>query len=132
MAMQQNVVAALYGGPMAILAATGSVVACGCLTSFIDHEGQRNPGPPGPSLNRVEFAMMEILERAAQENGLVAAFAVVGLVMMVSGFLSRSLTGGRVQSSAIAILLGLAMAYAGGHPAGRGAWPTSLCSAALA
>ena len=33
---------------------------------------------------------MEILEKAAKENGLVAAFAVVGLVVMVSRFLSRS------------------------------------------
>ena len=62
--------------------------------------------------------MMEILEKAAKENGLVTAFAVVGLVMMVSGFLSRRLTGGRVQGSAIAILLGLAMAYVGGRMSG--------------
>ena len=33
---------------------------------------------------------MEILEKAAKENGLVAAFAVVGLVVLVSRFLSRS------------------------------------------
>ena len=77
--------------------------------------------------------MMEILEKAAKENGLVAAFAVVGLVMMVSGFLSRRLTFGRVQGSAIAILIGLAMAYVGGDsPAGREAWRTSRCSAASA
>jgi malonate transporter MadL subunit len=36
MAMQQNVVAALHGGPMALRAATGSVVVCGCFTSFIN------------------------------------------------------------------------------------------------
>ena len=57
---------------------------------------------------------MEILEKAAKENGLVAAFAVVGLVVMVSRFLSRKLTFGRVQGSAIAILIGLALAYVGG------------------
>src|SRR5258708_2510538 len=62
--------------------------------------------------------MMEILEKAAKENGLVAAFAVVGLVVMVSGFLSRKLTFGRVQGSAIAILIGLAMAYVGGKYCG--------------
>jgi malonate transporter MadM subunit len=62
--------------------------------------------------------MREILEKAARENGLVAAFAVVGLVVMVSGFLSRRLTNGRVQGSAIAILIGLALAYLGGKISG--------------
>jgi malonate transporter MadM subunit len=62
--------------------------------------------------------MMEILEKAAKENGLVAAFAVVGLVVMVSRFLSRKLTFGRVQGSAIAILIGLALAYVGGKISG--------------
>jgi len=61
---------------------------------------------------------MEIFEKAARENGLVAAFAVVGLVVMVSGFLSRQLTSGRVQGSAIAILIGLALAYVGGKISG--------------
>jgi malonate transporter MadL subunit len=46
MAMQQNVVAALSGGPMALLAATGSVVACGCLTSVINRAEKHHPGPP--------------------------------------------------------------------------------------
>lgn len=36
MAMQQNVVAALRGGPIALLAAVGSVVLCGCFVSFIN------------------------------------------------------------------------------------------------
>ena len=62
--------------------------------------------------------MREILEKAARENGLVAAFALVGLVMLASGSLSRRLTAGRVQGSAIAILIGLAMAYAGGKATG--------------
>ena len=62
--------------------------------------------------------MREILEKAAKENGLVAAFAVVGLVVMVSGFLARKLTFGRVQGSAIAILIGLALAYVGGKLSG--------------
>jgi malonate transporter MadM subunit len=62
--------------------------------------------------------MIEILDKAARENGLVAAFAVVGLVVMVSRFLSRKLTFGRVQGSAIAIVIGLAMAYVGGKISG--------------
>ena len=62
--------------------------------------------------------MREILEKAAKENGLVMAFAVVGLVVLVSGFLSRKLTFGRVQGSAIAILIGLALAWVGGKYTG--------------
>jgi malonate transporter MadM subunit len=62
--------------------------------------------------------MWEILEKAAKENGLVTAFAVVGLVIMFSGVISRTLTFGRVQGSAIAILIGLALAYVGGRASG--------------
>ena len=62
--------------------------------------------------------MWELLEKAAKENGLVTAFAVVGLVMLVSGVISRKLTFGRVQGSAIAILIGLALAYLGGKMSG--------------
>ena len=62
--------------------------------------------------------MWELLEKAAKENGLVTAFAVVGLVVLVSGFISRKLTFGRVQGSAIAILIGLALAYVGGKMSG--------------
>jgi hypothetical protein len=62
--------------------------------------------------------MWSIVEKAAKDNGLVTAFAVVGLMMLISGFLSRKLTFGRVQGSAIAILLGLALAYVGGRISG--------------
>jgi malonate transporter MadL subunit len=46
MAMQQNVVSALRGGPMALLAATGSVVVCGCTISFINRAEKHHPEPP--------------------------------------------------------------------------------------
>jgi malonate transporter MadL subunit len=46
MAMQQNVVSALRGGPMALLAATGSVVVCGCFISFINRAEKPHPEPP--------------------------------------------------------------------------------------
>ena len=62
--------------------------------------------------------MWEILQKEAKDNGLVAAFAIVGLVVMVSGLISRKLTFGRVQGSAIAILIGLALAYVGGKMSG--------------
>ena len=62
--------------------------------------------------------MWDIFEKAAKDNGLVAAFAIVGLVVLVSGFISRKLTFGRVQGSAIAILIGLALAWVGGKVSG--------------
>lgn len=58
--------------------------------------------------------MIEIFEKAIRANGLIAAFACVGFTVWISGIASRRLTFGRVQGSAIAILLGLALAYLGG------------------
>src|SRR4051812_13205308 len=58
--------------------------------------------------------MLHILEKAALANGLVTAFAVVGIICLLSAQLSRRLTFGRVHGSAIAIVIGLALAYVGG------------------
>ncbi len=62
--------------------------------------------------------MGEILEKAAKDNGLVAAFALVGLIVWASGYISQKLTFGRVHGSAIAIFIGLALAYVGGKMSG--------------
>ncbi len=62
--------------------------------------------------------MESLLQKLAVENGLVLAFAVVGLVVLLSGAISRHLTFGRIQGSAIAILLGLVLAYVGGRMTG--------------
>lgn len=62
--------------------------------------------------------MWHALEKAARENGLVTAFALVGAIMGISAILSRKLTFGRIQGSAIAILIGLALAYVGGKISG--------------
>jgi len=62
--------------------------------------------------------MIDIIEKAAAQNGLVAAFALVGVVVLVSGQISRHLTFGRVHGSAIAIVIGLALAYWGGKVSG--------------
>jgi len=62
--------------------------------------------------------MLEILQKAAAQNGLVTAFAVVGLVMLVSMQISKHLTMGRVHGSAIAIVIGLVLAYCGGISSG--------------
>jgi malonate transporter MadM subunit len=62
--------------------------------------------------------MIDILQKAAAQNGLVTAFAVVGLVMLLSMQVSKRLTMGRVHGSAIAIVIGLVLAYWGGITSG--------------
>lgn len=52
------------------------------------------------------------------KEGLVGAFAMVGGVMWISYILSRRLTFGRIHGSAIAIVVGLALAYVGGRITG--------------
>lgn len=49
-----------------------------------------------------------------EDNSLLFAFAFIGLVVAVSGWISRTLTKGHVAGSAVAILLGLVLAYFGG------------------
>lgn len=61
---------------------------------------------------------MEMIEHALRENPLVAAFAFVGIIMWISVHLSRRLTFGRVHGSAIAIVIGLGLAYWGGIQTG--------------
>lgn len=58
--------------------------------------------------------MLEDLQKLFAAQGLVVAFAFVGGVMGLSHLVSRRLTFGRVHGSAIAILLGLILAYAAG------------------
>ena len=62
--------------------------------------------------------MLEILGNLLQNNGLIVAFAIVGLTMYLSYFISNKLTRGRIHGSAIAITLGLVLAYIGGAVTG--------------
>ena len=61
--------------------------------------------------------MMELfdsLDGIWTKYSLITAFAVIGVTVWVSYFLSDRLTRGRLHGSAIAILIGLLLAYLGG------------------
>lgn len=62
--------------------------------------------------------MLEIAGSLFEKNGLILAFAIVGLTMYLSYFISDKLTKGRIHGSAIAIALGLLLAYIGGVVSG--------------
>ena len=62
--------------------------------------------------------MLAAFEKAIQTNGLIGAFAFIGLIVYLSGIISRRLTFGRMHGSAIAILIGLGLAYWGGIVSG--------------
>lgn len=60
---------------------------------------------------------MEMVTKILTGNGLVMSFMIVGVIMYISGLLSK-LTKKRIASSAIAIILGLVLAYIGGRITG--------------
>jgi len=53
-----------------------------------------------------------------EKNSLITALFLVGAILLVSSLMSRKLTGGRIHPSAIAIFIGLALAYVGGITTG--------------
>ncbi len=58
--------------------------------------------------------LLDMLAEVLIRNGLVTAFAFVALVVWLSYLVSSRLTGGRIHGSAIAILVGLGLAWWGG------------------
>jgi malonate transporter MadM subunit len=62
--------------------------------------------------------MLESLTAVLSKNSLITAFAFVGLLVWLSYGLSDRLTKGRIHGSAIAIALGLVLAWAGGASTG--------------
>ena len=64
------------------------------------------------------IAMHERLVDVFTSNGLITAFAAVGLLMLVCNLVSKHLTGGRIHGSAIAIAAGLVLSYIGGVATG--------------
>jgi malonate transporter MadM subunit len=58
--------------------------------------------------------LLEIFESVFARNGIITAFLFVGIMVWFSYFLSEKFTKGRLHGSAIAIMLGLILAYWGG------------------
>lgn len=62
--------------------------------------------------------ILETLTAVLEKNALLTAFVLVGIVVYVSYFLSNRLTRGQVHGSAVAITIGLVLAYVGGRVTG--------------
>ncbi|WP_341522306.1 malonate transporter subunit MadM [Pseudomonas sp. G.S.17] len=62
--------------------------------------------------------MYESLVKVVSSYGLLSGFAVIGITMWVSYWISDTFTKGRLHGSAIAILLGLVLSYIGGAMTG--------------
>jgi len=61
---------------------------------------------------------LETLSQVLAKNALITAFAFVGVLVWLSYFVSDKLTHGHIHGSAIAIALGLVLAYIGGSATG--------------
>lgn len=62
--------------------------------------------------------MVEAIQSVLENNGLITGFVIVGITMYVAYFISNKLTKGFIHGSAIAIVLGLVLAYFGGAYSG--------------
>lgn len=58
--------------------------------------------------------ILESLTKVLNGYGMISGFAVIGATMWLSYWMSARLTKGRLHGSAIAILIGLVLSYAGG------------------
>lgn len=58
--------------------------------------------------------MFEALQSVLAGNGLITGFVIVGITMYLAYLISNKLTKGIIHGSAIAIVLGLVLAYFGG------------------
>jgi malonate transporter MadM subunit len=66
----------------------------------------------------VAIVILETLAQVLTKNGLITAFVVVGILVWASYYLSDKLTRGHVHGSAIAIAIGLVLAWVGGKYTG--------------
>lgn len=62
--------------------------------------------------------LTETLTAVLSKNALITAFLFIGFLMWLSYFLSEKLTRGQIHGSAVAITLGLVLAYLGGQYTG--------------
>lgn len=62
--------------------------------------------------------VVDVLTEVLVKNGIITAFLFVGVVVWFSYWLSARLTQGRLHGSAVAIALGLLLAYIGGYFSG--------------
>jgi malonate transporter MadM subunit len=62
--------------------------------------------------------MIDSLQATLAAQSLLVAFIFVGAIMLAANWIARTLTGGRVHGSAIAIVIGLALAWVGGATTG--------------
>lgn len=58
--------------------------------------------------------MSDLLTSVFADHGLITAFALIGLLMIASNAIGTHLFAGRIHGSAIAIMVGLVLAYVGG------------------
>lgn len=58
--------------------------------------------------------MFDMIKSVFVDNGFITSFLVIGLTMWIAYFISNKLTKGMIHGSAIAIVLGLVLAYFGG------------------
>lgn len=59
--------------------------------------------------------MTELIESLIGENGLIFGFLLVGIIILVSSWLTKSLTQNKIPWVAIAIIISLLLAYFGGE-----------------
>ena len=59
--------------------------------------------------------MTSWLEKFFIQNGLIVAFLTVAVIMLISSFISRRITKKKIPDSAVAIFIGLLLAYIGGR-----------------
>lgn len=62
--------------------------------------------------------LTETLTAVLSKNALITAFLFIGFLMWLSYFLSEKLTRGQIHGSAVAITIGLVLAYLGGQYTG--------------
>lgn len=122
MAAQQNVLGALERQAGRWSSPARCVAVAFALVLLLDRFGRKKAEGAPPLKPRTSVqgwsAMFESLNKVINGYGLISGFAIIGVTMAVSYWLSARLTCGRLHGSAIAIFLGLVLSYVGGVATG--------------